>query len=79
MKTPLFTQSIIDAFELREVQSAYNAIFYPENRDINPKWAMFYDLFYFILGGWSGPSPNPQKHFDLFASKCLLALAKAFL
>jgi hypothetical protein len=25
------------AFELREAQSAYNAIFTPENRDIDPK------------------------------------------
>ena len=37
MKSPLFTQFIVVAFELRELQSAYNAIFDPENCDIAPQ------------------------------------------
>ena len=35
-----------DAFELREAQSAYNAIFDNENRDIGPKKAISFKLFY---------------------------------
>lgn len=44
-------QAIGGAFELRETQYAYKAIFTPENRQIDPKLACFYVIFSFIVVG----------------------------
>jgi hypothetical protein len=38
------------AFELREAQSAYNAIFGPQNSPNRPSFSIF-----LIAGGWRGP------------------------
>ncbi len=40
-----------DSVELRETQSAYNAIFDPENCDIDPKSVCLNGLFHFITAG----------------------------